>query len=79
MPLCPGHDGRRNRSGQLDFGRRGDGINPAGSGLQNGVTYYLAAQVKNGLGDYWSDIGISDGITVDLIQPRLAEVPGSRK
>ncbi|MFH1259622.1 MAG: FlgD immunoglobulin-like domain containing protein, partial [Elusimicrobiota bacterium] len=43
--------------------------------LQNGITYYFSVKVRNSLGDYWSDTGISDGITVDIVKPQLKEKP----
>ncbi len=43
--------------------------------LQNVVTYYIAVQARNSLGNYWSDIGVSDGIVTDFIKPNFTKAP----
>ncbi|MFH1259444.1 MAG: DUF2341 domain-containing protein [Elusimicrobiota bacterium] len=43
--------------------------------LINGATYFISVKVKNSLGDYWSDVGVSDGLTVDLVKPLFKEIP----
>lgn len=39
----------------------------------NGQTYYVYVQTKNGAGQ-WSEIGVSDGVIVDITKPSTPEV-----
>jgi hypothetical protein len=46
-----------------------------GLSLQEGVTYYWYVRARNGVG-LWSDVGASDGITVDLTPPQTSITGG---
>ncbi len=43
-------------------------VTRSGLALTNGARYYFSVKAKNGAG-VWSDIGVSDGITVDFTPP----------
>ncbi len=48
-------------------------VSASGLILQNGQTYYVMVKARN-IGGLWSDIGYSDGITIDTTAPSLPTV-----
>ena len=48
-------------------------INIRGLNLKHGATYYIRMKARNGAG-LWSDVGVSDGITVDTTPPPAPEI-----
>jgi len=48
-------------------------INIRGLNLKHGETYYIRVKARNGAG-LWSNVGVSDGITVDTTPPPTPEI-----
>ncbi|OGS26936.1 MAG: hypothetical protein A2339_04820 [Elusimicrobia bacterium RIFOXYB12_FULL_50_12] len=49
-------------------------ISVNGLGLKNEKTYFVLVKAKSNYG-LWSEVGVSDGITVDLVEPRVNSKP----